>query len=358
MSDRKPKLCLITTGGTIGMVRDEDGIAHPPVDQSDFHAMLGPIAGQYDLSVLPLMNHDSTNMLPSDWSAIAEQIEQSRADGFDGFVVTHGTDTMAHSAAAVAFALGPPPLLSPVVFTGAMHTPEHEDYDGRANLELACRVASANLGEVVLAFGQQIFRGVRVEKNSATALDAFESPESYPLGRVADEVVLHDDAVRRGNEQEHPVWPTETGFADRVATVNLTPGLEPGMYESLLAGDQPCRGVLLRTLGAGNVPSRDSADWVRWIARAAELDIPIMLTSPFRGGRTDASGYAVGRAAIEAGAIPHPGLTEACVEVKLRHSIAAAQRHGVPACEFVRNVMAHNYFGELGGSPQSTTEDE
>ncbi|MBB6429929.1 asparaginase [Algisphaera agarilytica] len=358
MSDRKPRLCVITTGGTIGMVRDADGIAHPPVDHSDFHNLLGPIAGRYDLTALPLMNRDSTNMLPSDWSRIAEHIDQSRGEGFDGYVVTHGTDTLAHSAAAVAFALGPPPLLSPVVFTGAMHTPDHDDYDGLANLQTACRVASANLGEVVIAFGSSIYRGVRVEKVSATELDAFASPESYALGRVAEEVVLHDDAVRRGNEAEHPHWPAETGFADRVATVSLTPGLEPALYESLLVSDRPCRGVLLRTLGAGNVSSRETTDWVRWIARATEQDIPVVLTSSFFGGRTDASGYALGQAAIEAGAIPHAGLTEPCVEVKLRHSIAAAQRHGVAACEFVRNVMAHNYFGELGGSPQSTTEDE
>lgn len=354
MAQAKPKLLVVTTGGTIGMVRGDSGVARPPESQDEFHQMLAGVEDRYELSVLPLSNRDSSDALPPDWAEIARSVHAGVDDGFDGFVVTHGTDTLAHSAAAVAFALGPPPHRQPVVFTGAMRTPQDAGYDGQANLEAACRVAAGPLGEVAVVFAGKIFRATRVEKIDAVSLDAFAAPEPHGLGRVDAQVMLHDDAARRSDSHPEPRWPLEAAFAQRVATVALTPGLEPELYAPLIEDDAPCRGVLLRALGAGNVPGRAPSDWVSWIRRATRLDIPVVLTSPFRGGRTDRSGYAASAAALDAGAIALGDLSTPCAEVKLRHSIAAALERGAGVCEFVRNVMAHNFFGELGGTPQST----
>jgi L-asparaginase len=352
-----PRLCVIYCGGTLAMVRSADGSARPPEKLDGFKALLETLGDGYELDLVPLMNRDSTNVVPGDWSRIAKTIHDASDQNFDGFVVVHGTDTMAYSAAAVAFALGPPPRVAPVVFTGAMRTPEMPDYDGLDNLTAACRVAASDIGEVCVAFNQKIFRGCRVDKTRGHDFDAFASPEPHGLGHIGRQVVLHDDAVRRGNTIDHPGWPPELEFADRVLSVAVTPGLEPSLYASALTESAGCRGILLRTLGAGNLPNREDYDWIKFIEAATRRDVPVLLLSPFTGGRTDDSGYAVGRAAIEAGAVPIGAITTSCAEVKFRHTIASARERGVRVCDFVRRVMPHHYFGEIGGTPQATSPD-
>ena len=146
MTGRKPKLCLISTGGTIGMVRGDDGLARPPEEAEDFEAMLAPLREGYDIGVVSFPPRDSTDMTPSDWNKVRLEVEGLRDEGVEGFVVTHGTDTMAYAAATLAFLLGPPPLPQPVVLTGAQRTPDAEDYDGVRNLADACAVAASDLG--------------------------------------------------------------------------------------------------------------------------------------------------------------------------------------------------------------------
>ncbi|MEM1107897.1 MAG: asparaginase [Planctomycetota bacterium] len=364
MAGRKPKLCVITTGGTIGMVRDADGFAQPTApstnqptlpdasalpEASDAFPGLGEMVGdRYDLRIFPLMDRDSTNMLPSDWTLIARTIRSFSPQDFDGFVVTHGTDTLAHSASAVAFALGPPPLPTPVVFTGAMRTPGDPGYDGLANLAGAYHAAASDLGEVSVAFHGKLLRATRTEKISATELDAFASPEPNGIGRVGDVAELNKHAARRDKSQQE--WSKEFSddFSPSIAAITLTPGLAPTLYESLLDRNH-CRGVILTALGAGHVPDRPGSDWTAWIASARKANIPVVLSSPFRGGRTDRSAYAVGRSTAEAGAIPLADLTQPCVHVKLRYLIAASDKAGVEACTYVQAAVAQNQFGELGG---------
>ncbi len=111
------KICLIYTGGTIGMHRDVNGVLRPPENPEDF-LHLAPELDTSEFDFVPLLNKDSTNMIPADWTAIAEAIYERRKEGYIGFVVAHGTDTMHFSASAVALALGSN-LNFPVVFTGA-----------------------------------------------------------------------------------------------------------------------------------------------------------------------------------------------------------------------------------------------
>src|SRR4051794_27977384 len=115
-SNRRPRICLIYTGGTIGMVRDRSGDLRPPDDPADFLRVAPELEDIVSYEFVPLLNKDSTNVVPSDWVKMARAIYQRRNDGYDGFVVVHGTDTMHFSASAVAFALGPA-LPVPVVFT-------------------------------------------------------------------------------------------------------------------------------------------------------------------------------------------------------------------------------------------------
>jgi L-asparaginase/Glu-tRNA(Gln) amidotransferase subunit D len=115
------------------------------------------------------MNKDSTNMNPGDWEDIAEAVYRRRNAGYRGFVIAHGTDTMHFSASAVAFALGKN-LNFPVVFTGAQTAPDIPHGDARVSLLRAFKVALTDLAEVVICFGDFVFRGCRAQKKRRTPI--------------------------------------------------------------------------------------------------------------------------------------------------------------------------------------------
>jgi len=356
MRASKPKLCLITTGGTIGMVRDANGIARPPEEREDFEAMLGPLFERYEIEVVSFPPRDSTDMTPADWNEIRLAIEGLREQGVEGFVVTHGTDTMAYAAATLAFILGPPPLPQPVVFTGAQRTPEAEDYDGADNLAAACAVAASDLGEVAVVFHGRILRGCRAEKKSLDDLDAFLSPELSGIGHVkGDAVNLHGDAVQRGASTSASPWEKGIGPTEWILSVALSPGIETYPYAPMLQGDDPFTGVIVQGFGAGHLPSAEQRGWTSFVQTATDRQIPVLITSPLGSGRAAGSDYAVGQAAIEAGGIPLAGMVTPAAEIKFRMLITAAAFQGQPRVEFVREQMATSYFGERGGTPQPFT---
>lgn len=355
MKPPQPKLCVIYTGGTIAMEKGAEGAYQPPQTLDDFSRTLGPLGERYDLGVMPLMNRDSSNMIPADWEAIVQQILDTRRDPYTGYVVVHGTDTMAYSAAAVSFLLGPPPLDRPVVFTGAQRTPDADDYDGQRNLQDACAAAASELGEVAVVFGGRVLRGCRVDKVSSTRLDAFASPGGVDLGRVDDPVTLYEHAARRVAEVADKRFHAQRPMSQAIASITLTPGLSPALYASLLDPETGCQGIVLTTFGAGNVPDREGCDWVEFIRQATRQDLPVLLLGPFEGEGTDHSDYASGRAAVEAGAITVGAMSRSAAEVKFRWSLAGAGdvKDSRSVREQVRSWMDRPLCGETGGRPRA-----
>jgi L-asparaginase/Glu-tRNA(Gln) amidotransferase subunit D len=182
--DTKPRICLIYTGGTIGMIKDGDTL-RPPDHAEDFLRLAPELDHIASIKFVALMNKDSSNMNPADWTLIANAVYERRNDGYDGFVIAHGTDTMHFSASAVALALGNQ-LSFPVVFTGAQTIPEVPHGDARVNLLRACKVATTDIAEVVIAFGEYVFRGCRAQKKDERRFDAFESPAEFPLATITE----------------------------------------------------------------------------------------------------------------------------------------------------------------------------
>jgi len=371
MADRKPKLCLITTGGTIAMSRDGDGIARPQRDphaHADLLRHLPGLAEQYDLDVVPLLNKDSANITPADWSTMAHAIHERWGGGYDGFVMTHGTDTMHYSAAAVALALGEVPLDKPVVFTGAMRTMDDASPDGPQNLVDACRIAALDFGEVLIVFNGRVLRGCRAMKQrSDDGLDAFYTPGLAALGeaRICDGDFTATTPAAVGRASPQGRIPTlRADFASRVLPLMLSPGVEPFFAEHLLemgAG----MGVVLQGFGEGNVPDESPGawdygcawedqmqSWVEFIASATGQGVPVLLTSPLAGSGTDENIYGPGRAAIEAGAIVTGNMTPACAIVKFRWAMGVAQqrRCGEGVVAVVREMMQKIWVREMDPS--------
>src|SRR5262245_14545347 len=209
---RKRSILLITTGGTFGMLPDARGFLQGVAKAVPELRELARI------SVAAPFALDSSSMVPAHWAALASLIAD-RMDDFDGFVVTHGTDTMAYTASALSYLLEN--LRKPVILTGSQRPLLEIRTDARANLIDAIEVATQPLPEVAICFGGVVLRGNRARKWSLTDYRAFQSPNYPPLGEVGARVVLHEDRIRRPRGR----FRLRPELDPRVLHLRLAPGL-------------------------------------------------------------------------------------------------------------------------------------
>lgn len=353
------RICLIYTGGTIGMIRkrnhDGEMILQPASDPLEFLHYLKveeEVKAIADLDLVPLMNKDSTNMVPTDWTEMAKAVYERLGAGYTGFVVAHGTDTMHFSASALAFAFGKN-LHVPIVFTGAQTIPDVAHGDARVNLLRAVRTACEDLAEVVVTFGDYIFRACRVQKKDERRFDAFESPAEFPLAYITEEIVLGNNVTRRPQRPEAIDF--KPHFADGVVQFSLIPGLKPEVLLPIL--EQPaCLGVVLQSFGAGNVPNAGEYSFKKFIARAVQLNKPVIIASQFPANSTLESHYEPGVEAVKSGAIPTGNMTNAAATVKFRWTLYQVNEEialgRLPAAEKlsrIADIMNVSYVGEVTG---------
>jgi len=317
-----PRICLIYTGGTIGMIDTPRGL-RPPDDPSDFLSLAPELSSFVEVEFVPLLNKDSTNMTPADWTKMACAVYERLDRGYAGFVIAHGTDTMHFSSSALSFAFGTN-LSLPIVFTGAQTIPQVAHGDARVNLVRSCMVALADLAEVVISFGDYIFRGCRVQKKDERRFDAFESPGYFPIGYISENIDLHPTAKSRTRDRLpidfHPEF--ETG----VLQVALIPGLEPELLIPSI-DRQDCKGIMLQSFGWGNVPDEAPFSFEEVIKHAVrDLGKPVLITSQFPAHATMGSAYAPGIKAVKAGAIPTGNMTNAAAAAKFRWILAQIEK--------------------------------
>ncbi len=337
------------------MVKNAKGDLVPPDDPQEFVDSIPEVRAEADIEYEVILNKDSTNMLPADWTTIAQAIYDRRDRGFDGFVVTHGTDTMHFSASAVAFALGRRPLPFPVVFTGAQTIPEVYHGDARVNLLRAVRTACEDLAEVVIVFGEYIFRACRAQKKDERRFDAFESPATFPLGYITERILLTPLATRRGR-RDYGLMDFRPDFSPGVLQVSLIPGLEPELVAPA-AESERCRGLILQSFGAGNVPDIEEFGFIPLIEHLTRRGKPVIVTSQFPANATLQSAYAPGRAAVESGAIPTGNMTSSCAGAKFRWVLAwveaeidSGKLREDQRLDSVRERMDHVFIDEMDES--------
>ncbi len=269
LANSSRSLLVLYTGGTIGMKENPltGGLAPFNITQLE-REVPEVLKFGYLLETRPLYPLlDSSDADPSFWIRIAKEI-YNNYDNFDGFVVLHGTDTMAYTASALSFML--PGLSKPVVLTGSQLPLGAIRTDGKENLLGAIEIAAARdtegnprVSEVCIFFDHRLFRGNRTTKFGASRFDAFRS-YNYPLLAEAGINIVYNDAVilpwtdAKLNLRTH--------FDTQVATLYLFPGMQAEYVEAIL-GMQNLHGVILKTFGAGNAPS------ARWFLRAVEAAI-------------------------------------------------------------------------------------
>ncbi len=317
------RICVINTGGTLGMV-ERGGVVVPPRDADEFKsyfASLDSIAETVEfINLFP--PRDSINVFPDQWTTLAQYIYARRHDGFDGFVVAHGTDTLAYTASAVAFALGPQ-LRFPVVFTGAQTTPDVAYGDAHVNLYRACEVAKQDIPEVVISFGNFVYRAVRAQKKDDRRFDGFESPTYPPLAEITGEINVRRELIRALPAHKRDIQ-LKAEFESSILLVPQFPGLEPDFFEHLsdrVAGHM-CSGVIVQTLGAGNVASEPPYSFIPFVERAYRQGIPVIVTSQYPPDPGTHTKYTPAEAPLQAGAIHAGNMTLPAAVTKFRWVLA------------------------------------
>ncbi|HYJ85259.1 MAG TPA: asparaginase [Pyrinomonadaceae bacterium] len=355
MSNRKkPKICIIYTGGTIGMKRNAKGDLVPAKYSRKGFIELAPDIEEYaEIEYVPFESPiDSSNAVPSDWKRIAESIFERR-DEFRGFVVAHGTDTMSSTAVALSLAFGPK-LNFPIVMTGAQTEPDVHHGDARINLVRAVRVAADDkqFAEVVVAFNTMVFRGNRAQKRSENDFDAFFSP-AYPNVALIARNILFTPYIRPIQAMgRYDVKGYRPDFVDGVLPARVLPGSPPGAIVDTLERED-VTGLVIESYGAGTVPTRGKYSYLPVFKRGKELGKPVAITSPFPQPETTlASSYETHTDAVSAGAITTGNMTTPCAHAKLSWALArvSAKRRssGSDRAAEVKRLLIDNYVGEVG----------
>jgi len=302
---RRSAVLLIYTGGTIGMKADPaDGTLKP----FDFSGILEEVPELRKFGVkidsftfCPLI--DSSDVEPALWQSLATLI-RDRYDDYDGFVILHGTDTMAYSASALSFMLEN--LNKPVVFTGSQLPVGQPRTDGKENLISAVEIATAKdshnhamVPEVCICFNAQLLRGNRSVKVNATGFDAFKSP-NYPLLATAGINIKYNNSFIHYASDRRKSLDIHTDLDTRVSVLKLHPGITEQAVRDILLGDGS-RAVILETYGSGNAPCRP---WFLSLVREANMRGKILLNvTQCLSGDVDMDLYATGRSLKEAGVI-------------------------------------------------------
>lgn len=324
----KPRVLFLYTGGTLGMLGRDLGPLAPSHVAADVLPYVRGLEEEVDVEGELLCNLDSTDVGPEQWDLVARTIA-ARMDDADGFVVVHGTDTMAWTACALSFALGGLP--KPVVLTGAQRPIAYVRTDARGNLVHSALCATMGIREVGVYFGRWLFRGNRATKTSIQSYEAFESPDLPPLVEMGVEVL-------RPTPPLVPSGPfaLRLGFHSTVDVVTVVPGSRPtALIEAVRGG---ARGIVLRGFGAGNVPKRGWPDAIRDVVDAG---VPVAVASQCLRGTVDLGAYEGGRAALEAGAMPTGSMTMEASTVKLMWLLG----QGLSG-ETLRRVYATDVAGE------------
>ena len=323
---KKKHILLLTTGGTIASLPGGEGLE--PQRSDVMERELDQLRTYYDITVRDVMCLDSSNIRPEEWQQLARDIFDNRA-GFDGIVVSHGTDTMAYTASAVTYML--PDIDLPVVFTGSQLPLADILSDGPDNLRTAFAMAATGKPGVFLAFDRKVMLGCRAVKVRASGFSAFESVNARYAGLVSNNgLVLNNDALPRFTGPARLC----TDISKNVFLLKLTPGLNPAVFDMLAA--MGYRGIVIEAFGLGGINVLHKG--LRGIHRAVEAGISVVVTTQCLYDSSDLRVYQVGNKLLELGVIQGRDMTSEAAMTKLMWAIGQGMDQAQIAYLFEKNL--------------------
>ena len=278
----KKKILHIGTGGTIASEQSASGLT-PELTSEQLLRYIPDISCYCDVDCLQLMSLDSTNIQPKHWVRIAVAI-RDRYDQYDGFVISHGTDTMAYTAAALSYlVMGSP---KPIVFTGAQKPIGFDTTDSKQNLRDAFAVATSNMAGVMLVFNGKVILGTRARKTRSKSFEAFSSI-NYPfLGMVQDGRLIR---YIRPECKQQPVFSDVVN--QKVAVLKLIPGADCGMVDYLLERNDA---LIIESFGVGGLPTYKAGDYYEAVKRGLDAGKTVVMTTQVENEGSDLAVYHVG----------------------------------------------------------------
>jgi glutamyl-tRNA(Gln) amidotransferase subunit D len=338
-----PKVLILGTGGTIASRIDyRTGAVHPALTAEDLYASVPEISEVAQVDAEILFSIFSENMRAEHWCKIAEHIHTSLKKGYSGVVVTHGTDTLGYTAAALSFALRGVPI--PVVLVGAQRSSDRPSSDAASNLLAATIVASkapfsgvyvamhAGLSDDVIA----IHHGASVRKNHTSRRDAFQSINRRPVAYVKDGVIQQIDPNLPPRRASTDDFKPAARFEERVALLKFHPNFDPTIIDYLV--DKGYRGLVLEGTGLGHVGRYCHGS----IKRAVDKGVLVGMSSQCIWGRVRMTVYDTGRDLLNIGVIPLDTLFPEVALVKMMWVLANSD-----TLEEAKKLMLTNLVGEF-----------
>ncbi len=312
------KILVILTGGTITMVRNEKTGALHPADKETFQAFVPELfASSIEVDMLPFEPLiDSSDVSPELWGKIAHTIEHNY-DQYDGFVVLHGTDTMAYTASALSFMLRG--LKKAVIFTGSQLPVGVLRSDAKENLLTAVEIAAAKdekgnsmVPEVSLFFEAKLFRANRTTKKNAEHFAAFESYNYPAIAKAGVHISYRTPLIIYPRQDAH--LEVFTGYDNRVAVLKFFPGIRQDVVHAILSTPS-LRGVVLETYGSGNAPS---ANWLyEEIRNTVERGVIVVNKTQCSTGSVEMGRYEVSINLLKAGVLSGYDITTEALLTKM-----------------------------------------
>lgn len=324
------------TGGTIGMKPSDQGyvpaagfLSDTLKNMPEFHRAEMPLFTLHEYDNLI----DSSDMNPSDWQRIADDIANNY-DAYDGFIILHGTDTMAYTASALSFMLED--LSKPVIVTGSQIPLAELRSDGQVNLLNALYVAANYpIAEVGLFFNNRLLRGNRSRKVDADGFSAFDSPNFPPLLEAGINI-----RVKAGNlaTTSSNTLTVSNVKAQPIGMVSLYPGIAPEVIKNTL--QQPVNALILLSYGVGNAPQ--NPELIAQLKYAKAREIPVLNCTQCMRGRVNMGGYATGHGLQAVGVLSGSDMTPEAALAKLHYLLSKDL-----SFEEISNKLTQNLRGEL-----------
>jgi len=333
-STNQKSILVIYTGGTIGMIKDQDTGILKPFNFDSIYEHL-PALKLIDTKIEnycfdPVI--DSSDMSPEHWQKIA-QVIFDRYESYDGFVVLHGSDTMAYTASALSFMLDN--LNKPVILTGSQLPLGMIRTDGRENFITAIEIAAATeddtpiVPEVAIYFENQLMRGNRTIKYNAENFEAFRSPNYPSLADVGVYIKYRKNYISKPNFKRLKYRP---GLDNNVAILKLIPGISKHYVEAVL-NIKNLKALVLETYGSGNAPTEN---WfISSLKRAIDNGLIILNVTQCQGGSVEMEKYQTGMALKEIGVLSGNDITTEAAITKLMHILGNYNSHG----EIINSIL-------------------
>jgi L-asparaginase len=327
---QKKHILLLTTGGTIASMPGGDGLQ--PSDSGVFQREMDQLRTYYDITVRELMTLDSSNIRPAEWQLIAKGIWENR-QGFDGIVVSHGTDTMGYTASAITFML--PNIDIPVVFTGSQLPLIDMLSDGPDNLRTAFAMAASGHNGIFLAFDRKVMLGCRAVKVRASGFSAFESINARYTALVSNAGLSVDEALLPVHTGEPRLC---TDISDEVFLLKLTPGISPKIFDAL--AHMGYKGIVIEAFGLGGI--NILGEGLGAIRRCLQKGINVVVTSQCLYDSANLGVYQVGVKLLELGVIQGRDMTSEAAMTKLMWAIGQGMDNGQ-----ITELFTQNLAGEV-----------